>query len=81
MRESVKIILQCIDHIPSGPVMIEDNKITPPKRSEMKNSMEAIIHHFKLFTEGYRVPKGLTYRCVEAPKGEFGVVLVSDGSS
>ena len=81
MRESVKIILQCIDQIPLGPVMIEDNKITPPKRSEMKNSMEAIIHHFKLFTEGYRVPKGLTYRCVEAPKGEFGVVLVSDGSS
>jgi NADH-quinone oxidoreductase subunit D len=61
--------------------MIEDNKITPPKRSEMKNSMEAIIHHFKLFTEGYRVPEGITYRAVEAPKGEFGVVLVSDGSS
>ena len=81
MRESVKIILQCIDQIPLGPIMIEDNKITPPKRSEMKNSMEAIIHHFKLFTEGYRVPTGLTYRCVEAPKGEFGVVLVSDGSS
>jgi len=61
--------------------MVENNKITPPKRSEMKNSMEAIIHHFKLFTEGYRVPEGITYRAVEAPKGEFGVILVSDGSS
>ena len=81
MRESVKIILQCINQIPSGAVMVENNKITPPKRSEMKNSMEAIIHHFKLFTEGYRVPEGITYRAVEAPKGEFGVVLVSDGSS
>ena len=81
MRESVKIILQCIENIPEGPVMVENNKITPPKRSEMKNSMEAIIHHFKLFTEGYRVPEGITYKSVEAPKGEFGVVLVSDGSS
>ena len=81
MRESVKIILQCIDNIPHGPVMVENNKITPPKRSEMKNSMEAIIHHFKLFTEGYRVPEGITYKSVEAPKGEFGVVLVADGSS
>ena len=81
MRESVKIILQCIDNIPQGPVMVENNKITPPKRSEMKNSMEAIIHHFKLFTEGYRVPEGITYKSVEAPKGEFGVVLVADGSS
>ena len=81
MRESVKIILQCIDKIPEGSVMIENNKITPPKRSEMKHSMEAIIHHFKLFTEGYRVPEGITYKAVEAPKGEFGVVLVSDGSS
>ena len=61
--------------------MIEDNKITPPKRSEMKKSMEAIIHHFKLFTEGYRVPEGITYRAVEAPKGEFGVYLISDGSN
>ena len=59
MRESVKIILQCIDNIPKGPVMVENNKITPPKRSEMKNSMEAIIHHFKLFTEGYRVLREL----------------------
>ena len=81
MRESVKIILQCINQIPNGAVMIEDNKITPPKRSEMKNSMEAIIHHFKLFTEGYRVPEGITYRAVEAPKGEFGVFLVSDGTN
>jgi NADH-quinone oxidoreductase subunit D len=81
MRESVKIILQCIENIPTGPVMIEDNKITPPRRAEMKDSMEAIIHHFKLFTEGYRVPKGITYVPVEAPKGEFGAVLISDGSS
>jgi NADH-quinone oxidoreductase subunit D len=58
-----------------------DNKITPPKRSEMKHSMESLIHHFKLFTEGYRVPEGQTYNAVEAPKGEFGVFLVSDGSS
>ena len=64
MRESVKIILQCIKQIPNGAVMIENNKITPPKRSEMKNSMEAIIHHFKLFTEGYRVPEGITYQAV-----------------
>jgi len=81
MRESVKIILQCIEKIPTGPVMIEDNKITPPRRAEMKDSMEAIIHHFKLFTEGYRVPKGISYVPVEAPKGEFGAVLISDGSS
>ena len=63
-----------------GPVMVENNKITPPKRSEMKNSMEAIIHHFKLFTEGYRVPEGITYNSVEAPKRGFGVGLVADGS-
>ena len=81
MRESVKIILQCIEKIPSGPVMIEDNKITPPRSAGMKDSMEAIIHHFKLFTEGYRVPKGISYVPVEAPKGEFGAVLISDGSS
>jgi len=81
MRESVKIIHQCLDKMPGGPVSIDDQKITPPKRSEMKGSMEALIHHFKLFTEGYHVPAGETYTVVEAPKGEFGVYLVSDGTN
>ncbi len=81
MRQSASIIKQCLSKIKKGPVMNEDNKISPPKRSEMKKSMESLIHHFKLFTEGYRVPKGETYFAVEAPKGEFGVYLVSDGSN
>ena len=81
MRQSVKIIEQCLARMPEGPVKVVDNKISPPSRSEMKNSMEALIHHFKLFTEGYHVPAGETYAAVEAPKGEFGVYLVSDGSN
>jgi len=81
MHESVKIIRQCLDIMPEGPVMSENNKVTPPRRSEMKQSMEALIHHFKLYTEGFRVPEGEVYSCVEAPKGEFGVYLVSDGSN
>ncbi|MDG1126399.1 MAG: NADH-quinone oxidoreductase subunit D [Hellea sp.] len=81
MHESVKIIQQCIDMMPEGPVMLKNNKVTPPRRSEMKQSMEALIHHFKLYTEGFRVPEGEVYSCVEAPKGEFGVYLVSDGSN
>ena len=81
MRQSINIINQCLNKINSGPVSVEDNKITPPKRNQMKKSMEALIHHFKLFTEGYRVPAGQVYTAVEAPKGEFGVYLVSDGSS
>ena len=81
MRQSINIINQCLNKIKSGPVSVEDNKITPPKRNQMKKSMEALIHHFKLFTEGYRVPAGQVYTAVEAPKGEFGVYLVSDGSS
>ena len=81
MKESLKIIHQCIDTIPKGIVMIKNNKITPPKRKLMKTSMESLIHHFKLYTEGYKVPKGETYTSVEAPKGEFGVYLVSDGSN
>jgi NADH-quinone oxidoreductase subunit D len=81
MRESVKIIQQCIDMMPEGLVMSKDNKVTPPRRSEMKQSMESLIHHFKLYTEGFRVPEGETYSCVEAPKGEFGVYLVSDGTN
>ena len=81
MRESVKIIEQCLARMPEGPVKVVDNKISPPTRSEMKNSMEALIHHFKLYTEGYHVPAGEAYAAVEAPKGEFGVYLVSDGSN
>lgn len=81
MRESCKIIQQCLDQIPEGPIKTEDPKVAPPTRSEMKTSMEAMIHHFKLYTEGYHVPPGSTYTCVEAPKGEFGVYLVADGSN
>ena len=81
MRQSISIINQCLNKIKPGSISIEDNKITPPKRNQMKKSMEALIHHFKLFTEGYRVPAGQVYSAVEAPKGEFGVYLVSDGSS
>ncbi len=81
MRQSVKIIKQCIAKMPSGPVSSSDNKVVPPKRAEMKTSMEALIHHFKLYTEGFHVPAGEAYAAVEAPKGEFGVYLVSDGSN
>jgi NADH-quinone oxidoreductase subunit D len=81
MRQSLKIIRQAIEKMPDGPVMIEDNKVTPPRRSEMKRSMEALIHHFKLYTEGFHVPAGEVYAAVEAPKGEFGVYLVADGTN
>ena len=81
MRESVKIINQCLDQMPKGPVKSFDGKITPPPKKALKDSMEALIHHFKLFTEGYRVDKDEIYTAVEAPKGEFGVYLISDGSS
>ena len=81
MRQSLRIIKQCIEKMPQGPVSVENNKVTPPKRGEMKRSMEALIHHFKLYTEGYHVPEGETYCAVEAPKGEFGVYLVADGSN
>ena len=85
MRESVKIMKQCCAKLLSpegqGPVSAGNNKVVPPKRGEMKRSMEALIHHFKLYTEGFRVPPGEVYACVEAPKGEFGVYLVSDGSN
>ncbi|WGI23392.1 NADH-quinone oxidoreductase subunit D [Amylibacter sp. IMCC11727] len=83
MRESLKIIHQCIDKLNTeGPGdVLARGKITPPKRGEMKTSMEALIHHFKLYTEGFHVPEGEVYACVEAPKGEFGVYLVSDGSN
>jgi len=81
MRQSLRIMKQCIEMMPEGPINTIDGKIAPPKRSEMKQSMEALIHHFKLYTEGYHVPAGEVYAAVEAPKGEFGVFLVSDGSN
>ena len=81
MRESVKIIKQCLARMKPGPVKVPDNKITPPRRTEMKRSMEALIHHFKLYTEGYHVPPGATYTATESPKGEFGVYLVADGTN
>merc|ERR1719411_2250457 len=81
MRQSLRIINQCLDKMPGGPVKSDDKKFTAPSRSEMKDSMEAVIHHFKLYTEGYQVPPGATYTAVAAPKGEFGVYLVSDGTS
>jgi NADH-quinone oxidoreductase subunit D len=85
MRESLKIMHQCVEQLSGkereGPVSSMDGKVVPPKRGEMKRSMEALIHHFKLYTEGYKVPAGEVYAAVEAPKGEFGVYLVSDGSN
>jgi NADH-quinone oxidoreductase subunit D len=81
MKESIKIINQCIDQIPAGDIHSPDLKMMPPKRDDMKLSMEAMIHHFKLFTEGYNVGPGETYTAVEAPKGEFGVHLIADGSN
>ncbi|MBZ9677609.1 NADH-quinone oxidoreductase subunit D [Mesorhizobium sp. ES1-1] len=84
MRQSAKIIRQCIDLLVkegAGPVSLPNAKVVPPKRAAMKRSMEALIHHFKLYTEGFRVPAGEVYAAVEAPKGEFGVYLVSDGSN
>jgi NADH-quinone oxidoreductase subunit D len=81
MRQSLRIMRQCLAEMPEGPVKVDDHKIAPPKRADMKRSMEALIHHFKLYTEGYHVPAGETYAAVEAPKGEFGVYLVSDGTN
>ncbi len=83
MRQSNRIMKQCIDWLRAnpGPVRLEDHKITPPRREEMKADMEALIHHFKLFTEGYVLPEGEVYSAVEHPKGEFGVYLVSDGAN
>jgi NADH-quinone oxidoreductase subunit D len=81
MRQSARIIKQCLLRLPEGPVRIQDNKFTPPRRMEMKRSMEALIHHFKLYTEGYHVPAGATYTATESPKGEFGIYLVADGSN
>ena len=81
MRQSLRLIEQCADAMPGGPAMIDDGKIAPPPRAGMKQSMEELIHHFKLYTEGYRVPAGETYTAVEAPKGEFGVYIVADGGN
>lgn len=81
MRQSLNIINQCLEQIPTGPVRTDNQKITQPSRLQMKQSMEALIHHFKLATEGYAVPAGETYAAVEAPKGEFGLFLVSNGTT
>jgi NADH-quinone oxidoreductase subunit D len=83
MRQSNRIIRQCVDWLRAnpGPVMVRNYKIAPPSRVEMKDDMEALIHHFKLFSEGYCVPEGETYAAVEAPKGEFACYLVSDGAN
>jgi len=83
MRQSVRIMQQCVEKLgkTGGPVLTEDGKVAPPRRGEMKRSMEALIHHFKLYTEGFHVPEGEVYACVEAPKGEFGVYLVADGTN
>jgi NADH-quinone oxidoreductase subunit D len=85
MRQSTRIMKQCLEKLRSpagqGPVLTENNKIAPPRRGEMKRSMEALIHHFKLYTEGFHVPAGEIYAAVEAPKGEFGVYIISDGTN
>jgi NADH-quinone oxidoreductase subunit D len=83
MRQSVRIMKQCCEKLTTelGPVTVENHKMVPPKRAVMKSSMEALIHHFKLYTEGYHVPAGEVYAAVEAPKGEFGVYLIADGTN
>jgi NADH-quinone oxidoreductase subunit D len=83
LRESSRIIKQCVDWLKAnpGPVMIEDHKVVPPKREDMKGDMESLIHHFKLFTEGYSLPAGEVYSAIEHPKGEFGIYLISDGAN
>lgn len=81
MRQSCRIIRQCCEKLPKGPARIENRKVSAPPRAEMKRSMEALIHHFKLYTEGFHVPAGEVYQAVEAPKGEFGVYLIADGSN
>jgi NADH-quinone oxidoreductase subunit D len=81
VRQSARIIRQCLKEMRPGPVASADRKVAPPKRAEMKRSMEAMIHHFKLYTEGFHVPAGEVYVATESPKGEFGVYLVADGSN
>jgi NADH-quinone oxidoreductase subunit D len=79
--QSLRIVKQCIKDMPEGLVLSPDHKVTPPRRGEMKMSMEALIHHFKLYTEGFHVPAGETYSVIETPKGEFGVYLIADGTN
>ncbi|HEY1737740.1 MAG TPA: NADH dehydrogenase (quinone) subunit D [Acidimicrobiia bacterium] len=81
IRESIRIVKQCVQHMPKGDFRVQDLKITPPPRARIDESMEALIHHFKLFTEGFRVPAGETYATVESPRGEIGCYMVSDGTS
>ncbi|MBU6207919.1 MAG: NADH-quinone oxidoreductase subunit D, partial [Alphaproteobacteria bacterium] len=81
VRQSARIMKQCLAQIPDGPIASDDRKVAPPKRGEMKMSMEALIHHFKLYTEGFHVPAGSVYVATESPKGEFGVYLVADGTN
>ena len=81
MRESLSIIKQCLDNIPSGTYKLSDRKMTPPFRAFMKFSMEALIHHFKYYSESFSVPRNIGYVSVEAPKGEFGVFIASDGTN
>lgn len=81
MRQSLRIIMQCLNQMPLGIIKSNDRKITPPSRGQFKQSMESLISHFKLYTEGFSVPAGDTYTAVEAPKGEFGVYLVSNGTA
>lgn len=81
MRQSLSILYQCINQIPNGLIKVDNRKIVPPPRAEMKSSMEALIHHFKLYSEGFHVPQGYMYQAVEAPKGEFGVFLISNGKN
>ena len=80
MRQSLRIIKQCLDNFPGGPIKTDDRKITPPPRTLVKSSMESLIHHFKFFTEGFEVPSGEVYLSTEAPKGEFGVLLTANGT-
>ncbi len=81
VRQSMRIMKQCLLEMPEGPVCSDDRKVVPPNRAEMKQSMEALIHHFKLYTEGFHVPAGQVYVATESPKGEFGVYLVADGTN
>src|SRR3546814_2891482 len=81
VRQSARIMKQCLAQRPEGPITSLDRKVVPPKRAEMKQSMEALIHHFKLYTEGFHVPAGEVYVATESPKGEFGIYLVSDGGN
>ena len=81
MRQSLSIIVQCLNKIPEGSFKVDNMKISPPSRVEMKRSMESLIHHFKYFSEGFTIPKGIVYAAVEHPKGEFGVALVTNGTN